>query len=147
MQITTAGSDAGWRTAKVCKAIGLDRRKPHGLPLAGADIRSMMSARFAAANLDCASAIASGSFASRNRRPHRAGVCASPRWKSCGFPIKPSKSPTAGWRRFPPFEVCGVRGSEPRLGIDHHPQARRFAKSQTSQDGGLRQPASKCLVL
>jgi len=48
----------------------------------GADIRSMMSARFAAANLDGASAIVSSSFASRNRRPHKAGVCASPRWAS-----------------------------------------------------------------
>ena len=58
---------------------GLDGiRRIDGKWGAGADIGSMMSARFAAANLDGASAIASNSFAWRNRRPHKAGVCASP---------------------------------------------------------------------
>ena len=45
---------------------------------AGSDIRIVRSARFAAAILDGASAVASSSFASRNRRPHQAGVGASP---------------------------------------------------------------------
>ena len=40
-----------------------------------------------------------------------------------------------------PFEVCGVRGSEPRLGVDRNPQEPRFAKSQTLQGRGLRQVA------
>ena len=46
-----------------------------------------------------------------------------------------------GWRRHPQYDVCEVRGSEPKLDIGHHPQEPRFAESQTSQDGGLRQPA------
>jgi len=39
-----------------------------------------------------------------------------------------------GWRRPLRFEVCGVRGSEPRLAVDRNPQEPRFAKPQTSQD-------------
>jgi len=38
------------------------------VPRAGADIRFLMSARFAAANLRCASAISPKRFATRNRR-------------------------------------------------------------------------------
>ena len=45
-------------------------------------------ARFAAANQDGATAIASSSFASRNRRPHKAGVCAIPRFSGLPPPVR-----------------------------------------------------------
>jgi len=46
-----------------------------------------------------------------------------------------------GWRRHPVFDVCEVRGSEPRFCIGSRLQQFHFAKSQTSKDRGLRQPA------
>jgi len=46
-----------------------------------------------------------------------------------------------GCRRHPVFDVCEVRGSEPWLCIGHRLPPFRFAKSQTSKDRGLRQPA------
>jgi hypothetical protein len=45
---------------------------PSEEPSAGADIRFLMSARFAAANPSCASAIVPKSFAARNRRLQKA---------------------------------------------------------------------------
>ncbi len=61
--------------AAIMRALGEDPAR-----LAGADIRFLMSARFAAANRFLASAITSKSFASRDRRSHKSEVCAS-RWK------------------------------------------------------------------
>jgi hypothetical protein len=46
--------------------------------VAGADIWLLMSARFAAANRDCAPAVDPDRFASRNRRHQKPDVCASP---------------------------------------------------------------------
>jgi len=52
--------------------------------VAGADLGLLRSAGFAAANRSWASTITPKSLASRNRRPHKTEVCASPP-SDCGL--------------------------------------------------------------
>ena len=57
--------------------------------------------------------------------------------------VRPGVRHFAGWHRHLLFDACEDRVREPGWRTGFRPQKRRFAKSQTSESRGLRQPAMR----